>query len=250
MHALVLRRGLPLKVMPLLGFQGASPTYYLESFIRRALHLPELLERADSILHSRIRPIDSITSTIKRLRILDEELTYSLPYELRSSETLFSFVAITEFGFDVPTLVAPSYIFPDALRFPCFLSAISHTLTWTCLLVLRSAQQELVSVLTSAEHPRPGQGKSSLDCFELDEIANMLCKSIPYLLCTAGEVMAQAMAVRALLYFVKRYFERINSYNRLEWCCKVESGVRETAGLFQWDALLPWGFFWLNWLSS
>ena len=55
--------------------------------------------------------------------------------------------------------------------------------------------------------------------------------------------MAQAMAVRALLYFVKRYFERINSYNRLEWCCKVESGVRETAGLFQWDALLPWGFF-------
>ena len=245
MHGLVLRQGMPLKVMPLLGFQGPAPSYYLESFIRRALHLPELLERVDSISNSHIRPVELITSSIEQLQTLDGELISSLPHELRSSRTLFSCVAITEFDFDVR-----SHVFPDALRFPSFLSAVSHTLIWTCLLALRSAQQELISVLPSAAHPQPDQGKRSVSCSEPDEVSNMLCKSIPYLLCTAGEAMAQAIAVRTPLYFVKRYFEHINSCDRLEWCCKVEAEVRARVGFFQWDALLPWGFLWLNSLSS
>jgi hypothetical protein len=131
-----------------------------------------------------------------------------------------------------------------ALKYRSVLEASYHSLYWVCILLIREALLDLSSRRTDT-----ASGKQRSYYAVIDQCADLLCESIPYLSEAADATVLRAMVVRAPLHFASRWFLRTGNMEKLDWCQAVEKRIRSDAPFLQWDALLPWSFFSILWLA-
>lgn len=245
MHGLVLRQRLPLEEVPLHTYISDSVPCYLENFVQIALQLPGLLERADAVTRDPAIGCDRET-VIEQFTALQHDLHTSWLAEART----FEIPCPEAIPKDIESPPRRLYLTPSgslvALQFDSFLIGLSYSFYWTCMLVLRSTLEELLAS-SSGNDIIPVTGCLSNET--ASAISDLLCRTIPFLLDTAGGLTSQAIAVRAPLFFLVRYYERTKDYDRLEWCRRAETSVRERVPFLQWDAMLPIAFRTINWLA-
>ena len=219
----------------------------MEGFIQHALRLPGLLESVDaasSISRTGTATLDGI---VLQLLSLENDLVVCWSAEVtRRSDLRLAREVIAESSRHTSARTGMQHR-SGSSPFPSFLSALTYCFYWTCLLVLRSALEEVADIIASRDLCTQLQGSWTSNPAE---VADLLYGSIPFLLQTAGGATAQAVAVRAPIHFLQRYFRRIKAWQKLEWCDKIETQVRERAAYLQWDALLPWSFVAMNWLAA
>ena len=82
----------------------------------------------------------------------------------------------------------------------------------------------------------------------ITKCADELCSTACYLsLISDGPVM-KGLAMRAPLYFAKRWYERAGDEERTKWCEQLEITTRRGTPYLTWDTLMPWGPIVMNWL--
>lgn len=116
--------------------------------------------------------------------------------------------------------------FPTVFEFPSFVTATSHCYIWICLVVLRMA----VAGLATAHCPdmlqylyRPDRLSANVD-----ECANNLCKSVPYLAQTEFN-SAGMLSCAGPLHFAAEWFELQHEDGKLEWINQVRAVLRREA---------------------
>ncbi|KAF2159164.1 hypothetical protein M409DRAFT_60995 [Zasmidium cellare ATCC 36951] len=78
--------------------------------------------------------------------------------------------------------------------------------------------------------------------------ANLLCRSMPFLLRSAGGNVSQSASVRLSIFFAQEFFGSSAEYKaELKWCTTAEKLLRDHFPAVHFDALLPWGFLALIW---
>ncbi|KAK4493864.1 hypothetical protein PRZ48_015049 [Zasmidium cellare] len=82
-----------------------------------------------------------------------------------------------------------------------------------------------------------------------DACAKELMESVPSLAASTGGDVGKAMAVRAPFHFVSTWYRRSSNERGLARCSNVESRYRDACSYLDWDALLPFGFLTILWIS-
>ncbi|KAK5126088.1 hypothetical protein LTR85_011443 [Meristemomyces frigidus] len=249
MHAIVTRKPFAIGERFSRSPKGDTPSGSTDALLQLGWRVPGLLEKADSVKFSRRTNHSSIARVRAQLLALEEDLTDWL-----SEYYLMQYGSETHrLDLSPPDTREGSYMSEDsfdvhskALRFHSFLDAEYHALYWTCLLLLRQSRWDLTSRRTAADASQPDL------VAEIDEIADLLCESVPYLSATAEGLVCRAMAVRAPLHFAGQWFERTRIANeeKLSWCRDVEQRIRKEVPFLQWDAVLPWSFKAMLWLAE
>ena len=243
MHGLVNRQHLSLAGK--LSQPSVVPARHMDQLIQHTLRLPGVLEITDGLV-SKSPSAAERASVIGQLQNLELCIMGAWLSEPPTTGPAYSHVEPVSFEPAYPDLSTTPLVFHRALRFDSFLSAVSHTFYWSCLLLIRLALYNIAVHLPSSQcNSASADSRNSA----ASEVVDLLCQGMPFLLHEAGGLASQAIAVRAPLYFVRYYCEQTQDRDRLAWHDDVERHVRERAAFLEWDALLPWGFFSMNWLA-
>lgn len=231
-HSLVCR-----EATPGIEYWHKSPDKLLhnetEELIRLALRLPGLLQAAD-LVAKRATPstkgmLWTATDAQSALQLLKKDL--ECWYSQSGMEYYF-------WNDRTGALVYQAPNSPGIAQVPlCFTSplyAAQLGVYWTCLLLLNHAW---LCVSHVAQH----RFQACQLSLAADSCADMLCKSIPYLLNTADGHISKALAVRAPLHFAKDWWRK-RDQTKLLWCNEVELQLRKEVPYLNWDALLPCTF--------
>lgn len=254
MHGLVLRQpfrldGSRLDACPPHTQAGSPRTLY-----RYAACLPSFLYAADRALSSKAA-VQSLREIVQSLCDLDQKLTgwfgdfrRGKDYALDKEGSLRYLEAGLVWQFKA---MSPNELFGPLLRFVSFQNAHIHSLYWQCLLLLRSTLQLLMAQVTwTAHHPRFSALRGRDLRAEVQACANLLCRSIPFLLSSAGGNTSKAAAIRAPLLFARECFARSGQFNKLEWCEMVEAESRAHFATLDWEFVLPWSLLAIIWQPS
>lgn len=145
-------------------------------------------------------------------------------------------------------LVRLEHVFGSSSRFPSFRTATTYVLYLTCVLLCRLALLDLAEVLDSTQKHKAFVGSVDRDLrVECIESAASLCRTIPYLLRSAGGNVSQAAAIRAPMYFFQSAFHRTGVEAEVKCMRDLENEMQTHFRSLNWDALLPWSFLALIW---
>lgn len=82
-----------------------------------------------------------------------------------------------------------------------------------------------------------------------DGCAENLTKHVPLLAATTAGDVGKAMAARGPIYFASRWYQQSKNSKALEQVLTLEAQFRDTFVYLDWDALLPFSFLALLWIS-
>ena len=232
-HAIVCRRETP-GLQYWQNYRGQLLMGNREILVHLALRLPALLQRMDFGIkqrHTNSQYTDSMISNVcSSLQRLKADFI-SWQSDAQKSGHDFSFWEDDNEAMVYRTRDRPG-IALVALRFSSNAQATYLTLYWVCLLLLQQALLRLSN---------PGSKAGCKLITNIDWCADMLCRSIPYLLETADGPISKALAVRGQIHFAIEWW-RTRNEAKLLWCREIGLRLRKELPYLNWDALLRCSF--------
>lgn len=252
-HSLMFRKPFRLEILSCRPDKPSQAAGEIEQLLQLTSSLPSLLHQADMAVASN-RSILRLRSIAHRLQTLDKRLVKWFQ-DFQAIEAHRIEDPNTTFGLSkgppsrdlpIPLLNPP---FRDELNLRSHHAANVHTMYWQCLLLLRMTMQNLGRLINShkdVDTPVAFGGRDLKE--EARACANLLCRSIPFLLRYAGGNVSQAASVRLPIHFAKAFFSsRAECAAELEWCNIAEEVLKGRFEALQWEWLVPWGFLAIMW---
>lgn len=209
-----------------------SQSSALDCLLGLAFHVPILLS-AEKAMKSSIRRPDSTNQLTRELDCLAKTLNNWLEAFSKGDPRMEQAHDSSPEALDTNDKLTPEV--PRRIKPAKLFDLTCDSLSRICLL-LTYASLSRVTRLSRSNNP---QYQRELN-IKLLTCAKELRDTTMRLAEAAETPVCRALALRAPLYFLKRWYNSARDYSGLRWCAEMQSKVCDDAPYLQWDALLPW----------
>ncbi|KAK5166418.1 uncharacterized protein LTR77_007961 [Saxophila tyrrhenica] len=262
MRAFIRRQRMPFDKQTFYLGEGEPDEGGYETLVRVVLGLPLLLERSMSLrnvpLSSRGRrqasklysQLHSIEQGLREW--LDDFYITQDGVDPGESPKQHGVLAARVHMEDIPELhdndgagARPETIMGQRHHFSNTLNGLFHAFYWTCQLLIKQTQLDLAK--SDPRHDIETEGK--LLTQHANDYAAHMVRAIPFLWEAASGQTGKMFTTRGLFHFASEWYERSGNAQLLDYCQEMERNCREENKCLQWDAMLPYSFGLLYWLT-